>query len=78
MVAYVSDDTIMLRALKLPSVEEFEAAMIEAQERAASAGYTEDDVNDIIKSVKEEAQMEMRIFFSTIQMLFSMKAGIKE
>ncbi len=53
MVAYVSGDSIMLKTLKIPSAEEFEAAMSEAQEWAASVGYTEDDVNDIIKSVRK-------------------------
>ena len=53
LVAYASGDAIMLKALKLPSAEEFEAAMTEAQEWAASAGYTEDDVSDVIKSVQK-------------------------
>ena len=52
LVAYASGDSIMLKTLKLPSAEEFEAALSEAQEWAASAGYQEDDVNDIIKSVR--------------------------
>ena len=54
LVAYASGDAIMLKALKLPSAEEFDAAMSEAQAWAASAGYTEDDVNDIIKSVRKK------------------------
>ncbi len=53
MVAYVSGDSIMLKTLKLPSAEEFEAAMSEAQEWAKSVGYAEDDINDIIKSVRK-------------------------
>ena len=52
LVAYASGDTIILKALKLPSAEDFEASLSEAQEWAASVGYTEDDVNDIIKSVR--------------------------
>ena len=53
LVAYASGDAVMLKALKLPTAAEFEAAMSEAQEWAASAGYTENDVNDIIKSVRK-------------------------
>jgi AbrB family looped-hinge helix DNA binding protein len=54
LVAYTSGDVIMLKALKLPSVEEFEASLDEAQEWATSVGYTEADVNDIIKSARKK------------------------
>ena len=37
LVAYVSGDVIMLKTLKLPSAEEFEASMNKAQEWAASS-----------------------------------------
>lgn len=53
LVAYTSGDVIMLKALKLPSQEEFEAALDEAQAWAASVGYKEEDVNDIIKAVRQ-------------------------
>lgn len=53
LVAYASGDAIMLKTLKIPSAEEFEVALSEAQEWAASAGYREDDVNNIIKSVRQ-------------------------
>lgn len=53
LVAYASGDAIMLKALRLPSADEFEAAMAEAQEWAAAVGYKEEDVNDIIKSVRK-------------------------
>ena len=53
LVAYASGDAIMLKTLKLPSAEEFEAELSEAQKWAASVGYKEDDVNDIIKSVRK-------------------------
>ena len=52
LVAYASGDMIMLKALKLPSAEEFEASMNKAQEWAASVGYEESDVDDLIKSVR--------------------------
>jgi AbrB family looped-hinge helix DNA binding protein len=53
LVAYASGDVIMLKPLKLPTAEEFEASLDEAQKWAASVGYKESDVNDIIKSVRE-------------------------
>ena len=52
LVAYTSGDVIMLKALKLPTIEEFEKSMDEAQDWAVSVGYEEQDVNDIIKSVR--------------------------
>ena len=52
LVAYTSGDVTMLKTLKLPTIEEFEKSMDEAQDWAASVGYEEQDVNDIIKSVR--------------------------
>ena len=54
LVAYTSGDVIMLKTLKLPSAEEFEASLEEAQKWAASVGYTENDVDDIIKSTRKK------------------------
>lgn len=53
LVAYTSGDVIMLKTLKLPTQAEFEAALDEAQAWAASVGYKEEDVNDIIKAVRQ-------------------------
>ncbi|MGN0317525.1 MAG: AbrB/MazE/SpoVT family DNA-binding domain-containing protein [Lachnospira sp.] len=53
LVAYTSGDVIIMKALKLPSVEEFEASMDEAQEWANSVGYKESDVDSIIKDVRK-------------------------
>ena len=53
LVAYASGDVIMLKALKLPTAEKFEAELSEAQKWAASVGYEQDDVNDVIKSVRK-------------------------
>ena len=53
LVAYASGDVIMLKTLKLPTAEEFEASLDEAQKCASSVGYKEEDVNDIIKSVRQ-------------------------
>ena len=54
LVAYTSGDVIMLKTLKLPSAEEFEASLDDAQKWAASVGYSEDDVDNIIKSVRRK------------------------
>ena len=53
LVAYASGDVIMLKTLKLPNAEEVEASLDEAQKWASSVGYKEEDVNDIIKSVRQ-------------------------
>lgn len=53
LVAYTSGDVIMLKTLKLPTAQEFEASLDEAQRWAATVGYEESDVNDIIKSVRQ-------------------------
>lgn len=53
LVAYASGDVIMLKTLKLPTAEEFESSLDEAQKWASSVGYKEEDVNDIIKSVRQ-------------------------
>ena len=47
-----STDMIMLKAVKLPTAEEFEKSMDEAQDWAKFVGYKEQDVDDIIKSVR--------------------------
>ena len=47
----------MLKTLKLPSTEEFEASLDEAQKWAASVGYSENDVNDIVKAVRKKKQV---------------------
>ena len=52
LAAYASDDVIMLKVIRLPSDDEFKSRLDEAQEWATSVGYTEDDVDDIIKSVR--------------------------
>ena len=52
LAAYASDDVIMLKVIRLPSIEEFKSKLDEAQEWAASVGYSEDDVNDFVKSFR--------------------------
>ena len=57
LVAYTSGDVIMLKTLKLPSAEEFEASLNEAQKWAMSVGYNESDVDDIIKSARRKKRV---------------------
>lgn len=52
LALYSSGDAILLKPLRLPSEAQFEVWMDEAQEWAASVGYSEDDVEDVIKSVR--------------------------
>ncbi len=47
----------MLKTLKLPSAEEFEASLDEAQKWAKSVGYNENDTNDIVKSVRKKKRV---------------------
>lgn len=47
---------IMLKTLELPDAEKLEAALDEMQKWASSVGYKEEDVNDIIKSVRQSKQ----------------------
>ena len=54
LAAYASDDFIILKVLHIPAIDDFRSKLDEAQEWAASVGYTEEDVNDIIKSVRAE------------------------
>ncbi len=57
LVAYTLGDVIMLKALKLPSTEEFEDSLDEAQKWARSVGSHENDVNDMIKSVRKKKRI---------------------
>ena len=54
MAVYASGDVIMLKPIRIPSEDDFEQLLDEAQEWAASVGYQESDVNDIIKSVRRK------------------------
>ena len=53
LVIYASKDAIMIKTLKLPSIEEFEKSLLEAKKWASSVGYTQEDVNNIIKSKRK-------------------------
>ena len=54
LAAYASGDVIMLKPIRIPSEDDFEKLLDEAQEWAASVGYQESDVDDIIKSVRRK------------------------
>ncbi len=58
LVAYTTGDVIVLKTLKIPSSEEFELSLDEAQKWASSVGYTENDINDIIKSSRRKKEYE--------------------
>ncbi|MFA6845315.1 MAG: AbrB/MazE/SpoVT family DNA-binding domain-containing protein [Sphaerochaetaceae bacterium] len=53
LAAYSSGDVIMLKVVKLPTIEDFNAALDKAQEWAASVGLKEEEVNKIIKDVRQ-------------------------
>lgn len=57
LVAYASGDVIMLKTLKLPSAEAFEASLDEAQKWASSVGYKESDVDDLIQSTRRKKRV---------------------
>lgn len=53
LAAYASDDFIMLKVLRMPTIDEFKSKLDQAQEWAASVGYAEEDVDSIIKATRE-------------------------
>ena len=53
LATYMADDMIIMKPIELPSIDEFKAQLDEARAWAASVGYKESDVNDIIKSVRK-------------------------
>lgn len=57
LVAYASGDVIMLKIVKLPTIEDFDVALSEAQNLAAASGLNEDDVNTIIKSYRQRRRI---------------------
>lgn len=51
----MDQNEIVLPSLtEIPTKKEFEAALDEAQAWAKSVGYKEEDVNDIIKAVRQK------------------------
>jgi len=54
LMAFSSGDAIVLKAVSLPSADELKSALDAAQSWAAENGYSENDINDIIKSARSE------------------------
>ena len=54
LAVYASGDVIMLKPIRMPTEKDFTARLDEAQGWAASVGYTESDVNDIIKAARRK------------------------
>ena len=53
LTAFASDDgVIMLKVVKVPTVQDFKVRLDEAKDWAESVGYKEEDISDIIKSVR--------------------------
>lgn len=53
LAAFASDDgVIMLKVVKVPTVQDFKVRLDEAKDWAESVGYKEGDISDIIKSVR--------------------------
>lgn len=52
LVAYSTDDSILLKKLELPKEDEFRRWLDDAQEWATQSGLTEDDVPAIISEVR--------------------------
>ena len=57
LAAYVYNDVIMLKAIKLPSESEFKKCLDEAKAWAKSVGYSESDVPSIIKDVRRGSEI---------------------
>lgn len=53
LFVYVYGDTIMMKVLKLPNPEEFKRKLDEAEKWAESVGLTEEEVNRVIKEVRQ-------------------------
>ncbi len=54
LAAYATDEAIVLKPVRLPTVEEFSAWLDEARAWAAEAGYGEEDMAGIVKSVRRK------------------------
>ena len=66
---------IRLKMLELPDVEIIEESLDEAQKWASSVGYKEEDVNDIIKSVRRSKRNEIGKLI--MGQVFEGKASVK-
>ena len=53
LVAYSSDDSILLKVIKIPSSEEMKQKFDEAAKWASSVGMKESDITEAISSVRK-------------------------
>ena len=53
LAIFVSDDIIMLKVVKIPTIEDFKIKLDEAAGWAKQVGYKESDVNKTIKSKRK-------------------------
>ena len=53
LFVYVYGDTLMMKVLKMPNPEEFKKKLDEAEKWAESVGLTEEEVNRVIKEVRQ-------------------------
>lgn len=54
LAAYSSGDVIMLKVIKLPTAENFKSDLDDAQQWAKSVGYEQEDIGEIISSVRKK------------------------
>ena len=54
LATYMTDDMIILKRINLPGIDEFKDQLDEAKAWAASVDYKEEDVEEIIKSVRKK------------------------
>ena len=54
LAAYATDDMILLKVIQLPTEDDFAERLDEAQRWAASVGYAESDVDEVIRSVRKQ------------------------
>lgn len=52
LAAFQDGDVIMLKTIKMPTIDDFKEYMDAASKWAESVGYTENDINSIIKDVR--------------------------
>ena len=52
LIAYTYDNAIILKPIKMPKLEELKGKLQEAENWAKQVGYTEEDINRIIKEIR--------------------------
>ena len=57
LAAYTAGDVIMLKMIDIPTERDFKSMLDEAQQWASYVGLTEDEVNNVIKSVRENKRV---------------------